>query len=71
MDEYDLFELVESKSHHKHNGTLVAVKTKTGWKVVFGTLEHPPKIMQAIDDDLSLSDALRLALIQEPTTGVK
>jgi hypothetical protein len=68
MDTCDLFELVERKAHYKHGGCLMAIKSETGWKVVFGSCldKHDPGIIDAIEDDLSLKDALRLAIIQDP-----
>ena len=64
----DLLELVEKRADAKYNGHLMMVRFTTGWKVVYGTpsLQESVPILQAIDDTLSLRDALHLAIIQEP-----
>jgi hypothetical protein len=69
MDTDDLFELVETKADKKHNGCFMLVKTAMGWKVLFGTYNYAPGIIDAIEDGLSLNDALRLAIIQDPVIG--
>ena len=67
-----LFILVTKKADAKYHGNLTILKSKGGWKVVFGTppsIKNEVPILQAIDDNLCLRDALHLAIIQDPKVG--